>query len=90
MSDLLTTLWSTRYALSRGVYTFEVNGPAPSMGSRVRAVDKPWDASFEVGRDCFLTVEEANLCARQQRDKKIKQLTRQIARLQKLQFADPA
>lgn len=73
----------TKYALSTGVYSTLVNGD----GEWVQESRNRYWSSLKIGRDVFLTEEEALNDAEQRRQKKYASLQRQIDKLKKIQFS---
>lgn len=81
----MTTIYITRYALTNGIESGEAKGYSPQ--EPLTDVIGAWNY-VRVGRDSFLTLDEARAQAEKMRKKKIVSLRKQIAKLEALDFSE--
>ena len=78
-------VYVTKYALTAGIYVEEVEVPLSDHGHYVYTTGQ-CRQQFRMGRDAFLTYEEAARAARVMRDKKALSLRKQLRKMRGLLF----
>lgn len=81
----MKNLFSTKYALTAGIQTFEAKGEHFKKDDYVYQNDG-YRNQFVFGRNCFESIDEAIADAEAQRKKKIQSLLKQIEKLEALKF----
>lgn len=79
-------VWVVKYALTDGVRRTAATKTSDNEYVLCRSINAFW--SFKIGKDVFLTEEEALQAAEKMRLKKIKSLQKQIKKLEEMRF-DP-
>lgn len=79
------TVWITKYALTTGIFSGVVRDTSDNDRNYIFLQDHP-HAIYYVGRDAFLTEEEAKAQAVALRDKKIKSVEKQLTKLKSMEF----
>lgn len=87
MTSEITHVYVTKYATTAGIYRGEVDRKY-SDGEFVYIKGQNW-GSYKLGRDAFLTIEEARAGAEASRQKKIASLEKQLAKLRALKIKEP-
>jgi hypothetical protein len=81
------TVYITKHALTKGVYQFEA--VHSNVENLVRgATPKTQYENFFLGKDCFLTLKEANVEAKKTRLSRIASLKKQLQKLEATNFID--
>jgi hypothetical protein len=83
----MKTFWLTKYALSTGIEKVTTSGANTEKGSHVRVSGRAWGL-YKVGTDLQSTREEAVAVAEQMRQKKVASVKKQLAKLEKMNFAE--
>lgn len=78
------TAWITKYALTRGIFTEEVEVCSETM---VKSVQSKWGVTFYHGDDYHRARSDAITRAEEMRAAKLASLQRQIDRLKRLDFS---
>lgn len=86
----LTTIYVTKYALTRGIEEYEARlqdrpGGGKTMAIVPRKSNMAFDQYFHEG-EFFLTKKEAKADAEARREKKLKSLRKQIANIERVKF----
>jgi hypothetical protein len=79
-------VWITKYAMSEGVYTLDVDAPNPHCPGMISHPTNRFRHFHNEGKDWHRTEESALARAEKMRSNKIASLKKQIEKLEKLQF----
>ena len=85
----MSTFWISKYALTEGVFSIDLNEPEPDQPSLISSngtVDGRWHMYHGEGREWHRTEDAAKTRAEDMRVAKIVSLKKQISKLEKLTF----
>jgi len=82
VAGLLTPVWVTKYALTKGVFCIDVEGGRGDMVHTPGA----WPQSYCLGKDAFESEHEAKQHAERKRREKIESLNKQLDKLRRMAF----
>jgi hypothetical protein len=80
------TVWCTKYALTKGIFSAEVRAGPNGWEERYVYTKPPYSAQFIMDRTAWYTEEEAKVAARKMRDNKVASLRKMIKKLQEMEF----
>lgn len=78
-------VYTTRYALTTGIEVHEVRPSNEDNSKYVYTLDR-YVQQFILGKDAFLTYEDAAVAAREMRDKRVASLMKQLTKVRSLLF----
>lgn len=80
------TVWITKYALTKGIISAKVKKHSSSKFEYLYLENDSPNIIYDLGKNAFLTEDDAKVKARVMRDEKVESLKKQIKKLVSMEF----